>query len=45
MVKKIYNSSYLENQETLFIVSIIILILIIITTCFLVYKELKRVNK
>ena len=47
MFKWIFNSLYLEHQETLFIISIIVIILIIAITFYFVLKELKNnhVNK
>ena len=38
----IYNKVFLERQETLFIVCIIILALIIIATVFMARKELRK---
>lgn len=48
MIKWYYNSSFLENKELLFIISVtVILLIILITICFDYYvlKRCKRENK
>ena len=42
MIKWIYNDIFLEKQETLFVISMIIIIMIIISTIYLVHRELKN---
>ena len=42
MIKWIYEGRFLENKETLFFLAISIIILIIIITFILVWKELKH---
>ena len=42
MIKWIYNDIFLEKQETLFVISMIIIIMIIISTIYLVHRELKK---
>ena len=41
MIKWIYDKMFLEHHEVLFIVSMIVIVLIILTTIYLVMKELK----
>ena len=41
MIKWIYEKIFLEQHDTLFITSMIIIILIILVTIYLVRKELK----
>ena len=42
MIKWIYNGNYLENKDLLFLIATLIIILIIIVTFILVWKELKH---
>ena len=45
MIKWIYEGRYLENKETLFIISTSVIILIIVITFILVWKELKKYHE
>lgn len=42
MIKWIYDKILLEHQEGLFIISMVIIIMIILTTIFLVNYELRK---
>lgn len=45
MIKWIYNSFFIKDNEVLFYVYLSFIILIILLTIYLVVKELKNVNK
>ena len=42
VVDWIYKEIYLEHSELLFIISLVIIFLIIVITCFLAHKTLKE---
>ena len=44
MVKWYYSRAFLEHQEILFIACLIIILLIILATAYLVYRELRGKN-
>lgn len=45
MIKWIYNNFFIKDNELLFYIYLISILLIIILTIYLVVKELKNVNK
>lgn len=45
MIKWIYEGRFLENNETLFYLSTLVIVLIIVITFILVWKELKKYHE